>query len=358
MNLFHAATISGYLGLLGTARAADPPASSNLSIVAIAGRIRAQADGTKAADIRSYTNRIPGTKASYAMIPIPGGEFVMGSPAGSRYAKPEELPPHRVRIEPFWMGRCEVTWNEFDSFVYDELDDRPSETTSPAVRPDRALTDAVTHPTLPYVDMAFGMGKSGYPAISMTQHAANKYCQWLSAKTGHFYRLPTEAEWEYAARAGSTNTWFFGDDEAKLANYAWFEANSDFKYQKVGGKLSNPWGLHDMLGNVSEWVLDQFDEGYYKICADGGTTTQPWNKAAKPYPHSVRGGAWSDPMENVRCAARGRSDPKWKIGDPQFPRSLFWLRNCDFVGFRIARPLAIPTTEEMRQYWNSGVERD
>lgn len=303
----------------------------------------------------AYTNQIPGTKASYAMMPIPGGEFTMGSGPGERFALPSERPRHRVRLAPFWMGKCEVTWNEFNAFVQDELERRQASPPPAGQLMESYLADAITHPSLPYVSMDFGMGRNGFPAIGLTQHAANKYCQWLSAKTGHFYRLPTEAEWEYAARAGTTNLWFFGDDETKLGDYAWFENNSEFKYQKIGRKLPNPWGLHDMLGNVSEWVLDQYDESFYESCSATSVAIQPWNKARRPYPHVVRGGSWRDPIEKVRCAARGCSSPDWKLGDPQLPRSVFWMRNCDFNGFRIVRPVTLPGVEEMRRYWNNGV---
>src|ERR1039457_2897311 len=154
------------------------------------------------------------------------------SPDAEAGRKPDEGPQHKVKISPFWMGQYEVTWNEYELFMYPDEEKRTRATVPTDAVGDK-LADAVTHPSKPYVEMSFGMGKDGFPAISMTQHAANKYCQWLSAKTGQFYRLPTEAEWEYAARAGTTTPYFFGDDKSKLGEYAWFEQNSDFKYQKV-----------------------------------------------------------------------------------------------------------------------------
>jgi formylglycine-generating enzyme required for sulfatase activity len=123
----------------------------------------------------------------------------------------------------------------------------------------------------------------------------------------------------------------------------------------VGKKKPNPWGLHDMHGNVLEWVLDQYDPQFYATAAPAN----PWNRATKPYPHSARGGSWDDddPLK-LRSAARRASDPTWKIQDPQLPKSVWYHTDAQFLGFRVVRPLKIPTAEEMNRYWNSGVEKD
>ena len=307
--------------------------------------------------MKPYTNTIPGTRVTYAMVPIPGGEFVMGSPDNETGHKVDEAPQHQVKIPPFWMEKCEVTWNEYELFMYPDEEKRTRTNVGTDEAGDK-LADAVTHPSKPYVEMSFGMGKDGFPAIAMTQHAANKYCQWLSAKTGHFYRLPTEAEWEYACRAGTTTAYFFGNDASKLGDYAWYEQNSDFKYQKVGKKKPNPWGLYDMYGNVVEWVLDQYDPDYYKQCVANSPVLDPWNKATKPYPLAVRGGSWDDEASMCRSAARRGSDRSWKMQDPQLPKSIWYFSDAQWVGFRIIRPLKVPTAEQMQKYWTSGVERD
>jgi len=306
------------------------------------------------AEMKIYTNTIPGTSVNYAMVPIHGGEYVMGSPPTEAKRNEDEGPQHHVKIEPFWMEQCEVTWNEYELFMYPE--DKPVKPIDATTNYTDAAADAVTRPTKPYVEMSFGMGKDGYPAISMTQHAAAIYCQWLSAKTGHFYRLPTEAEWEYACRAGTTTAYFFGDDPAQLKDYAWFADNSDFKYQKVGQKKPNPWGLFDIIGNVDQWTLDQYDPNYYKQFSD--TVTEPWNKPTKPYPHAVRGGSWQDDADKLRSATRRGSSSAWKAQDPQLPKSIWFLTDAQFVGFRIIRPLKTPSAEEMYHYWHSGTEKD
>jgi formylglycine-generating enzyme required for sulfatase activity len=331
--------------------------NDNVTIPDIHDRIASGQKVTSASEMKIYTNSIPGTHVSYVMVPIPGGEFVMGSPEGEPGRKPDEGPQHKVKISPFWMEQCEVTWNEYELFMYPEEERRTRDTIPTDANGDK-LADAVTHPSKPYVEMSFGMGKDGFPAIAMTQHAANKYCQWLSAKTGEFLRLPTEAEWEYACRAGTTGTYFFGDDASKIGEYAWYEDNSDFKYQKVGKKKPNPWGLYDMCGNVTEWVLDQYDPDFYKQCAAKGIVSDPWNKATKPYPHSVRGGSWDDAAALCRSAARRGSDRTWKMQDPQLPKSVWYFSDAQFVGFRIVRPLKVPPPEEMQKYWTSGVEKD
>jgi formylglycine-generating enzyme required for sulfatase activity len=267
-------------------------------------------------------------------------------------------------MAPFWMGKYEVTWNEFELFMYPDLEKERSRTevasinSIPAAVYVSPVADAVTRPTRPYVEMSFGMGKDGFPAISMTQHAANKYCEWLSAKTGRFYRLPTEAEWEYACRAGTSTAYSFGDDPSKLGEYAWYGKNSDFKYQKVGRKKPNPWGLYDMHGNVVEWCLDQYDANYYGSFA-GEVAADPWNKANKPYPHVARGGSWDDEDPALlRSAARRASSKEWKIQDPQLPKSIWYHTDAQFLGFRLVRPLKVPPPEELMKIWNSGVEKE
>ena len=327
-----------------------------LTVPEIHKRILSNLDVTDPAKMKAYKMIIPGTEVSFEMVPVPGGEFVMGTPESEPGRKPDEGPQHKVAVEPFWMGKFEVTWNEYELFMFPEEERK----TRKALNYDESLdktADAVSRPTRPYVEMSFGMGKDGYPAISMTQHSANKYCQWLSAKTGQFYRLPTEAEWEYACRAGTKTAYSFGDDPSQLDEYAWYSKNSESKYQMVGKKKPNPWGLYDMHGNVVEWTLDQYDPEFYKQFASA-VATNPWNRATMPYPHSVRGGSWFDGAPALRSGARRGSDPSWKQQDPQLPKSIWYHTDAQFLGFRLIRPLKVPPPDELSKYWTSGVEKD
>jgi formylglycine-generating enzyme required for sulfatase activity len=296
---------------------------------------------SKGAEAKPYTANIPNTDVTFDMLPIAGGELLMGSAQ-----KPDEGPQRKVKIDPFWMGKHEVTWDEYRLFMFSQM-------AKEDVNKDDVV-DAISRPTRPYVEMSFGMGINGFPAISMTQHAANKYAEWLSAKMGHFYRLPTEAEWEYACRAGTTTPYSFGADASKLGDYAWFSDNSDGKYQKVGQKKPNPWGLYDMHGNVMEWTLDQYDpKGYVGLGTDN-----PHRVSTQPYPQVARGGAWTDSAEQLRCGARVGSDPSWKMQDPQLPKSIWYHTDAQGLGFRLVRPMKVPSPEQMHKYWNNGVENE
>ena len=198
------------------------------------------------------------------------------------------------------MQTHEVTWDEFHLFMF-------AAQANEKAGQDKTV-DAISRPTHPYVEMSFGMGIEGFPAISMTQHAANKYAEWLSAKTGEFYRLPTEAEWEYACKAG-------GKPSAPLDEFAWYAANSTGKYQKVATKKPNAFGLFDMLGNVSEWTLDQLAP------YPAASQTNPWVAPKTAYPISVRGGNWNDPPETLTCENRLGSDASWKSKIRNYPKA-------------------------------------
>jgi formylglycine-generating enzyme required for sulfatase activity len=300
-------------------------------------------------EMKKYTETLVGTDVAFDMVPIPGGEFVMGSPDGEEGRGDDESPQHKMTIAPFWMGKCEVTWDEYDIFSY-SLDAKRREITKAPTTDRDKLADAITKPTKPYTDMTFGKGHDGQPAICMTGLAAKTYCEWLSAKTGRFYRLPTEAEWEYACRAGTKTAYSFGDDPGQLGDYAWYVDNSDAKPQKVGKKKPNPWGLHDMHGNVCEWCLDQyFADAYSKH-----TSQTPYFLVVKEYPQVVRGGSWEADAAACRSAARDFSKSEWKIQDPQLPKSRWFHTDALFVGFRVVRPLKVddikqPPTEPNKE---------
>ncbi|MDA0659694.1 MAG: SUMF1/EgtB/PvdO family nonheme iron enzyme [Planctomycetota bacterium] len=308
-----------------------------------------------ASEMENYEGTIPKTGAKYQMVAIAGGTFQMGSRNEEPHRKPDEGPPMDVTIDPFWMGKYEVTWDEYEPYMINK-EDRAKHGTRKDFDPSKhTMLDALSQPTAPYTEMSFGMGQKDYPAISMTQHAANKYCQWLSAQTGHFYRLATEAEWEYACRAGTTTAYSWGDDPAKIGEYAWYYENSNEKYQKPGKKKPNPWGLYDMHGNVMEWVADRYEPDYFERIQNA--THNPYLLPEKIDPRSVRGGGWDDDPEQLRSAARRGSDPEWKRQDPQLPKSIWYHTDAKWLGFRIVRPLTVPSVEEMYTYWNSATNK-
>ncbi|MFM2439548.1 MAG: hypothetical protein RLZ16_546 [Bacteroidota bacterium] len=287
-------------------------------------------------EFTEYKQLIPGTTVFFKMVPIKGGSFLMGN---ERSKNTDESPQKEITLSSFWMGAFEVTRDELDTYL---KDDKTSQ---------NEPLDAITRPSPQYVDLTWGMGKEGgYPANSMSQHAAIMYCRWLYEKTKIFYRLPTEAEWEYACKAGTTATYFFGNNPQQLAQYAWYEKNSDEKYHKVGQKLPNPWGLYDILGNVAEWTMDQYSETTYLTMA----ATNPMVTAtAKRYPKVVRGGSYMEDANNLTSTKRNHSVPAWNNRDPQVPKSKWWLTEAKNVGFRLVRPLEQPDEATVKQFFKS-----
>lgn len=293
---------------------------------------------------KSYTETIPGSKVTFDMVAIPGGEFVVGSPAGEKDRKGDEGPQFTVKIRPFWMEKHEATWDEFDLFWRakpGQKEDKEPEKPKDA--------DAVTRPTPPYADETFKKGREGHPVLGITWHAAMQYCRWLSLKTGKHYRLPTEVEWEYACRAGTKTAYFFGDDAKKLGDYAWFADNSDEKTHKVGTKKPNPWGLYDMYGNVSEWCIDRYKKDSYATFAKNKSALSPvLIPGEERYPNAVRGGSWGDEAKDCRSATRAASERDWLRQDPQRPQSIWWMTDGDFVGFRVVR--AVEEQDNLKEF--------
>jgi len=291
---------------------------------------------------KPYVEKIAGTDLQFEMIPIPGGTFTMGSSVGEAKRGDDEGPNFTAKIAPFWMAKCEVTWDEFEEYAFSkDIQRKRREGTDLAKQPrTETEADAITRSTKPYADMTFGLGNHKNPAICMTHHAAMEYCRWLTAKTGKLYRLPTEAEWEYAARAGTSTAYSFGDEGDDLGKYAWYVENAEHP-QPVGLKQPNPWGLHDMHGNVAEWCIDPHDPKAYAKFAKmprpvAGPVVLP---TTKEYPYVVRGGSWDDDPDKLRSAARTPSNPEWSVQDPQRPQSIWWHTDARNVGFRVVHPV-------------------
>jgi len=298
--------------------------------LAFAATLAARPDGADAPKGYTETVATKDGKAAFDLVGIPGGTFTRGSPAGEADRNDDEGPAHPVTLKPFWIGKCEVTWDEYDLFRKAVGVDNPGAN-------DEILKknpDAITGPTPPYVDETYGHKREQHPAICMTQHAAMNYCAWLSKQTGKAYRLPTEAEWEYACRAGGKTAYAFGDDAKKLGEYAWFAGNSEETTHKVGTKKANAWGVHDMHGNVQEWCIDHYKKDAY---ADKQALQPVVLPTDRRFSHVARGGHWADEPAALRSAARRGSDKSWIKEDPQRPQSIWWLTNFDTIGFRVVR---------------------
>ncbi len=289
-----------------------------------------------------YTETVPGTQYAFEMVAVPQGTFAMGSPDTETGRNADEGPQRQVEVDAFYMGKYELTWELFELFfkqnkeLFVQLEDEKV-----------MKIDAISRPSPPYEDPSYGMGKAGFPAVSMSAYSALVFCKWLSTVTGKFYRLPTEAEWEYAARAGSTTAFGFGDGIDTLDEYAVYQKNSGNVYAKAGTKKPNAWGLYDMHGNVAEWTLDEYTAQAYGTLGN----KNPWATPTVIHPRVFRGGSWDDGTEKLRSAARSASSLKQQKRDPQIPKSFWWFTDSNYVGFRLVSPAVQPSEEDQKKFW-------
>lgn len=302
-----------------------------------------------------YEVKIPGSDVSFHMEPIPGGTFVMGSPESEAGRDELEGPQRKFMVEPFWMARHEVTWGEYKQFMKLYNAFKTFETEGIRKVTAENELDAITAPTMLYEpEFTFEFGSDDQqPAVTITQYSAKQYSKWMSAITGTQMRLPTEAEWEYACRAGSQTAYHFGDDPSRLGEYAWYADNTDGSgTKKVGLKKPNAWGLYDMHGNVAEWVLDYLDQ--YVTSQTPLHATRDWASSEELDPRVVRGGSWEFEAKDCRCASRLGSDSEaWREYDPNLPKSPWWFTTdpARGVGFRLIRPLQEIPRKDMEVFW-------
>jgi sulfatase modifying factor 1 len=299
--------------------------------------------------LSDFTEFIPGSSVSFEMIAIPGGTFHMGSPVDEPFREEDEGPVREVSVSPFFMGRIEVSWNEYLAF-YNQTAAK-GKTTDAYLKKRNADVDGISGPTSPYGAPDQGWGKGTMPAITMTHHAAEVYCQWLSQVTGKRYRLPTEAEWEYAARGGTSTPYFFegnpkrfvryglknkifGVDTTIINHFVIYAENSRDRSNPPASVQSNPYGLVNMLGNVAEFCSDWYSDKTYGNYPDGSLADPAGPASGNEY--VIRGGSFLDGADRVRCASRDYTRPgPWLKTDPQIPKSIWWYSDCSHVGFRV-----------------------
>jgi len=300
-------------------------------------------------EFKNFTEQIPRSAVSFEMIAIPGGTFQMGSPEKEPFRKPDEGPVHKVTLSPFFMSETEVTWDmywEFYSKTMSEGRTPPANVFANNSRPD---VDAISGPTPPFgfPDQGWGGGKR--PAITMTHYAAETFCQWLSKITGKKYRLPTEAEWEYAVRGGTETPYFFEGNPKSFSNtgfwrkffkastkgissYVIYTNNSKNRTQEPDAVNANPFGLKNMLGNVWEYCADKYDPNAYTKAGDN--STNPLFTEGEEF--VIRGGNYASDASEVRSAARSFTKHEdWLRTDPQQPKSIWWYSDIRGIGFRI-----------------------
>jgi len=292
--------------------------------------------------LRSYKVKIPNTDVQLKMVAIKDGNFNMGSTYSAVNSGEDERPIHHVELDAFWIAEHEITQELYQLFLDRSVDHlRRDGVKNPMIIVD---VDQIPRPPIPAMDSTRVQVPGTHPAVNMTQAEASAFCEWLSAMTGAYYRLPTEAEWEYACRAHRESEYHFDKTES-VDIYAWNRFSSNGSAHAVKGKKPNRWKLYDMLGNVAEWTLDHYATRGY----DNHKIRNPTILLEEDAPAVVRGGSWLKHPSSLRCGAREALDPRWEEYDEPQERA----HKSESVGFRVVRPYFMPNTpEEQTSYWS------
>lgn len=306
-------------------------------------------DTIKVSSFKDFTEQLVGTSVSFKMVAIPGGTFQMGSDSKEPFHQEDEAPVRKVTVSPFFMAEVEVTWDQYWAFYGNTMSEGRTPPEQVYANNSNPNVDAVSGPTPPFGFPDQGWGGGDRPAITMTHYAAETFCLWLSKKTGKKYRLPTEAEWEYAARGGTATPYFFAgnpkdfSDEGfwrkffsaktePISEYIIYSKNSKNRTQEPAAVKTNPFGLKNMLGNVMEYCADKYNpEAYAKT---GAEVKNPM--ATEGTEWVVRGGNYTSDAAQVRSAARDHTKhDAWLKTDPQQPKSIWWYSDIRGIGFRV-----------------------
>lgn len=235
-----------------------------------------------------YSETLPNSVVKIDMVPVPAGSVMIGG--------------KKVEVKPFYIAKTETLWEAFDLYL-------ASGPASPPYDQTEFAPDAIARPSKSYILPDKGWGHAGFPVISVSFTTVEMFCRWMATGTKKKYRVPTEAEWELAARAG------LGEDgkldKATADASAWYSANSNRVTHPVAKKAPNKLGLYDIFGNVGEWATDM--EGKPVLC----------------------GNTFQDPIDKLSATMRRRWEAKWQDSDPQIPKSRWWLADGPFCGFRL-----------------------
>lgn len=327
----------------------------------------------------AYTEHLPGTDLVFEMLPVPGG--VVRLPVQGEKGEPAFC---EVELPPYWVASCEVSWAEYRQYMaLDKHFGELQQLTTLRSKPEAKQTldqqsnlasvlgaertadatdiavDAVTAPTPLYdPSTTYESGDAPeLPAVTMSPFAARQYTKWLSALTGRDYRLPSEAEWLHAAAAGEPIDFAAEGGADAIEATAWYTDNSDYVAQPVGQKKANAWGLHDVLGNAAEQVLDaHYPEGRPELAGKRVAWAEGVAWPREGDARLAKGGWYDAEAEEITLASRMLTEEEnWKSSDPNLPMSPWWYADypATGVGFRLVRPLDAIPAEVRKRVWDT-----